>query len=58
VSEPVTIVYAYCSQDQLDEHEGEVEALAIQVCRQAHQEAVALELDNQLGFVSALPQNR
>lgn len=48
VLEDTTIVYAYCTAEDLDKHAGEVEAFARDMRDAMHQEAVSVEVNNEL----------
>lgn len=52
VLEPINICYAYCSADDLLAKRSDCEAWAREVCSAMHQEAVSVEVDNELQFIS------
>ena len=51
VTEPVTIVQAYCTTDQLEQHIASVVNICANIKAELSQEAVALEVNNQLYFI-------
>lgn len=51
VVESVSIVYSNCTQDQLDQYEKQIEALAVMVKTEMVQEAVSVEVDGALYLV-------
>jgi hypothetical protein len=51
VTEPVTIIESYASNDAIEEHIGDVLALAKKIKKELKQEAVSLEYDNKLYLV-------
>lgn len=48
VLENTTIVYAYCTAEDLDKYAGEVEAFALNMRDAMHQEAVSVEVNQTL----------
>ena len=48
VLEDTTIVYAYCTEEGLNEHAADVEAFALAMRDEMHQEAVSVEVNNEL----------
>ena len=53
VIEKTTIVYAFCTTDQAIEHATDVIAIAKRLCKQYSQEAVTVEYNGQVKFVTA-----
>ena len=51
VKEPIVIVFAFCSQESLDQYRGDVFQLAAEIAMEMKQEAVSVEIDNGLYFV-------
>lgn len=54
VEEPVTIVQAFTDESNL-KHVAAVEALAAEIAAEMGQEAVSVEVDNELRFITAVP---
>lgn len=48
ILEDTTIVYAYCTADGLRDHAADVEAFALDMKEAMHQEAVSVEVNNEL----------
>ena len=48
VMEDTTIVYAYCTEEGLNEHAADVEKFALAMRDEMHQEAVSVEVNNAL----------
>ncbi len=48
VLENTTIVYAYCTEEGLNEHAADVEKFALDMKEAMHQEAVSVEVNNEL----------
>ena len=48
VLENTTIVYAYCTEEGLNEHAADVEKFALAMRDEMHQEAVSVEVNNEL----------
>jgi len=53
VKEPINIVYAYCTEAGLKDHQADVIALASRIAIEMKQEAVSLEIDGELSFITA-----
>ena len=51
VLEEVTIVYSFCTSEQLQEHFTDVYAIAERIKKEMNQEAVTLEVNGQVKFV-------
>lgn len=51
IQEPVTIVYAFCSKYQLMRAKKSIVKFCKNICSEMSQEAVSLEINNQLYFV-------
>ena len=52
VVENTTIVYSFCTTDQAIKHAGDVLAIAQRLCREYNQEAVTVEYNGQVKFVT------
>ena len=52
VLEDTTIVYAYCTAEDLQKHAAEVEAFALAMKRDMHQEAVSVEVNRELYIIA------
>lgn len=52
VTESVNVVYAFCTPSQMNENFDRVFAFCQKVCRDMTQEAISLEYNGQLGFVT------
>lgn len=55
IEEPVTIVAAHTDDAGILKHADEVRQFALQVCLALEQEAVSVQIDNSLEFISAAP---
>lgn len=53
VVENVTIVYAFCTSEQAREHAADVVGIAQRICREYSQEAVTVEYNGQVKFITA-----
>lgn len=53
VVEDVTIVYAFCTTEQATDHFMDVYGICQRLCQEFHQEAVTLEYNGQVKFVTA-----
>lgn len=53
VVEDVTIVYAFCTSEQAKEHAADVVAIAQRICKEYGQEAVTVEYNGQVKFITA-----
>ena len=51
VVENVTIVYAFCTSDQLNQNIDEVISICETLKKEMSQEAISLEINGQLGFI-------
>ncbi len=51
VKERTTMVFAYCTTQQLDEHIDELVAFCEKLCKDMAQDAVALEINGEMYFV-------
>ena len=51
IREQITIVYSYCTAEQLDQHTDEVIEIAEHIKEEMRQEAVSVEINNALYFV-------
>ena len=51
VLEDTTIVYAYCTAEDLEKHAADVEAFALAMKRDMHQEAVSVEVNRELYII-------
>lgn len=52
VTEKVTIIYANCTSDQLEEHLNEVITIARDLCKKMSQECISVRVNGKLGFIS------
>ena len=52
VVENTTIVYSFCTTEQAIKHAGDVLAIAQRLCREYNQEAVTVEYNGQVKFVT------
>ena len=52
VVEPVSWVWSYCTTQQLEMHSAEVVSLAETLCRELHQESVAVIINESMFFVT------
>lgn len=52
VLEDTTIVYAYCTAEDLENHAADVEAFALAMKRDMHQEAVSVEVNRELYIIA------
>lgn len=55
IEEPVTIVAAHTDDNGINAHAQDVREFALQVCLALEQEAVSVQIDNSLEFISAEP---
>lgn len=51
VKEATTIVFAYCTSDQLEDHVGKVIEFCENLCKEMQQDAVALEINGEMYFI-------
>lgn len=51
IIEHVTIVYSFCTSEQLNNHFDDVYAIAMRIKKEMQQEAVTLEVNGQVKFV-------
>lgn len=51
IREQITIVYSYCTDEQLEQHAADVRDLAEQIKRDMQQEAVSVEINGALYFI-------
>ena len=52
VTEKVTIVYANCTSEQLEDNISECVEYARQLCREMSQECISVRVNGKLGFIS------
>lgn len=52
VVENVTIVYSFCTTEQATEHAADVVAIAQRICKEYNQEAVTVEYNGQVKFIT------
>ena len=52
VTEKVTIVYANCTSEQLEEHISECVEYARKLCKDMSQECISVRVNGKLGFIS------
>ncbi len=51
--EKTTMVFAYCTSEQLDEYSDKVVSFCIDLCKELSQDAIALEINGEMYFIDA-----